>query len=79
MLFIGFSSTCTTLIPHKFVHKLGLPTLLCSWVDDFVTNRPQVVRIGDDTHHPYISHRAVCPVQPFKFANDTTGGPHIRQ
>lgn len=38
-----------TVIPQKLVHKLTglrLSTLLCSWIMDFMTNRPQNVRIG---------------------------------
>ncbi|KAI3363482.1 hypothetical protein L3Q82_012093 [Scortum barcoo] len=31
------------------LHNLGLPSSLCHWIRDFLTNRPQVVRIGDNT------------------------------
>ncbi|KAI3360304.1 hypothetical protein L3Q82_014611, partial [Scortum barcoo] len=46
------SSAFNTVIPDKLVlklHNLGLPSLLCHWIRDFLTNRPQVVRIGDNT------------------------------
>ncbi|KAI3352532.1 hypothetical protein L3Q82_005477 [Scortum barcoo] len=52
MLFVDFSSAFNTVIPDKLVlklHNLGLPSSLCHWIRDFLTNRPQVVRIGDNT------------------------------
>ncbi|KAI3368718.1 hypothetical protein L3Q82_025413 [Scortum barcoo] len=47
-----FSSAFNTVIPDKLIlklHNLGLPSSLCHWIRDFLTNRPQVVRIGDNT------------------------------
>ncbi|KAI3353126.1 hypothetical protein L3Q82_019253, partial [Scortum barcoo] len=41
-----------TTIQDKLIlklHNLGLPSSLCHWIRDFLTNRPQVVRIGDNT------------------------------
>ena len=55
MLFVDFSSAFNTVIPDKLVlklHTLGLPTSLCAWVRDFLTNRPQTVRIGHNTSSP---------------------------
>ena len=52
LLFVDFSAAFYTTIPHKLVLKLihlGLPTSLCSWILDFVSNRPQNVRVGDLT------------------------------
>ncbi|KAI3360268.1 hypothetical protein L3Q82_014582 [Scortum barcoo] len=52
MLFVDFSSAFNTVIPDKLIlklHNLGLPSSLCHWIRDFLTNRPQVVRIGDNT------------------------------
>lgn len=46
MLFIDFSSTFNTIIPQKLgvnLSGLGLNTTLCSWVLDFLTERPQSV------------------------------------
>ncbi|KAI3356988.1 hypothetical protein L3Q82_003623 [Scortum barcoo] len=45
-------SAFNTVIPDKLIlklHNLGLPSSLCHWIRDFLTNRPQVVRIGDNT------------------------------
>ena len=52
VLFVDFSAAFNITIPHKLVLKLihlGLPTSLCSWILDFVSNRPQNVRVGDLT------------------------------
>ncbi|MCI4377091.1 hypothetical protein PGIGA_G00199510 [Pangasianodon gigas] len=52
MLFIDYSSAFNTVIPHKLAHKLfalGLHPTLCDWLLDFLTGRPQSVRIGKRT------------------------------
>jgi hypothetical protein len=43
MLFIDYS-----LVFNTIVLTLGLNTCLCNWILDFVTGRPQVVRVGND-------------------------------
>ncbi|KAM7379021.1 hypothetical protein PAMP_017842 [Pampus punctatissimus] len=48
MLFIDFSSAFNTIIPSKLVSKLcdlGINTSLCNWILDFLTNRPQYVKL----------------------------------
>ncbi|KAK3539371.1 hypothetical protein QTP70_003858 [Hemibagrus guttatus] len=48
MLFIDFSSAFDTIIPQHLIEKLsllGTNTSLCSWILDFLTGRPQSVRI----------------------------------
>lgn len=50
MLFIDFSSAFNTIIPQHLTEKLnllGLNTSLCNWILDFLTGRPQSVRIGN--------------------------------
>ncbi len=50
ILFVDFSSAFNTVVPHTLVNKLRnleLTTKLCSWILDFLTNRPQNVRVGD--------------------------------
>ncbi|KAF7691443.1 hypothetical protein HF521_011740, partial [Silurus meridionalis] len=50
MLFIDFSSAFNTIIPQHPIEKLnllGLNTSLCNWILDFLTGRPQSVRIGN--------------------------------
>ena len=50
MLFIDYSSPFNTIVPTKLITKLrtlGLNTSL--WILDFLTGRPQVVRVGNNT------------------------------
>ncbi|KAI4887938.1 hypothetical protein NFI96_007034 [Prochilodus magdalenae] len=52
MLFIDFSSAFNTIIPQHLIGKLnllGLNTSLCNWIQDFLTGRPQSVRIRHNT------------------------------
>lgn len=52
MLFIDFSSAFNTIIPDILVRKLadlGLPTHTCHWIKDFLSNRPQSVKLGPHT------------------------------
>ncbi|KAI3353892.1 hypothetical protein L3Q82_005099 [Scortum barcoo] len=52
MLFLDFSSAFNTIIPQHLVGKLGLlgfSTPLCNWLLDFLTERPQSVRVSKNT------------------------------
>ncbi len=52
MPFIDFSSAFNTNIPQQLTHKLvqlGLNTSLCNWLLNFLTGRPQAVRVGINT------------------------------
>ena len=52
MLFIDYSSAFNTVLPTRLAEKLlilGLTPSLCSWVLDFLTDRPQTVRVGTRT------------------------------
>ena len=52
MLFIDYSSAFNTIVPSKLIIKLvalGLNSALCIWVLDFLTGRPQVVKVGNNT------------------------------
>ncbi len=49
MLFIDYSSAFNTIIPDILIPKLanlGLPPSTCSWIKDFLVNRPQHVKLG---------------------------------
>ncbi|XP_029938457.1 NACHT, LRR and PYD domains-containing protein 3-like [Salarias fasciatus] len=49
MLFVDFTSAFNTIIPDTLVRKLidlGLPPLTCTWIKDFLTNRPQTAKLG---------------------------------
>ena len=52
MLCIDFSSAFNTILPNILVGKLqalGINTLVCNWVLDFLSNRTQSVRLGEYT------------------------------
>ena len=52
MLFIDYSSEFNTIVPTKLITKLrtmGLNTSFCNWTLYFLTGRPQVVRVGNNT------------------------------
>ncbi len=49
LLFIDYSSAFNTIVPIKLAPKLtdlGLNSSLCDWIQDFLTGRPQVVKVG---------------------------------
>ncbi len=55
MLFIDFSSAFNTIIPQQLINKLhllGLNNSLCNWILDFLTGRPQSVRVS----HKHLEH-----------------------
>ena len=50
MLFLDYSSPFNTVPLNKLVAKLaglGLPSSTCSWILNFLTERPEVVRVGN--------------------------------
>ncbi|KAK1803853.1 hypothetical protein P4O66_003799 [Electrophorus voltai] len=50
MLFIDYSSAFNTIIPSRLTTKLedlGLHPSLCDWISNFLTDRPQSVRVGN--------------------------------
>ena len=52
MLFIDYSSAFNTIIPSRLVMKLqdiNLNPSLCRWILNFLTDRPQAVRLGQIT------------------------------
>jgi hypothetical protein len=52
MLFIDYSSAFNTIVPTMLITKLrtlGLNTSLCNWILYFLTSRPEVVRVGNNT------------------------------
>ncbi len=52
LLFIDYSSAFNTIDPIKLAVKLtdlGLNSSLCDWIQDFLTARPQVVKVGQFT------------------------------
>lgn len=49
LLFVDFSSAFNTILPDRLVSKmadLGLPHQICAWTKNFLSDRPQRVRVG---------------------------------
>ncbi|KAI4886122.1 hypothetical protein NFI96_002538 [Prochilodus magdalenae] len=64
MLFIDFSSAFNTIIPSRLIHKLstlGISSTLCSCIMDFLSCRPQCVRMGEHTS-PSLTLSTGCPL-----------------
>ncbi len=64
LLFIDYSSAFNTIVPIKLAFKLtdlGLNSSLCNWIQDFLTGRPQVEKVGQSTSNSITPqpHRAV--------------------
>ena len=74
MLFIDFSSAFNTVIPSKLITKLshlGINTSLCNWILDFLSNRPQSVRVENHTSSTLILNTGVpqgCVLSPFLYS-----------
>ncbi len=52
LLFIDYSSAFNTIVPTKLAVKLsdlGITSSLCDWIQDFLTARPQVEKVGQFT------------------------------
>ena len=52
LLFVDFSSAFNTILPDRLVTKLldlGLSHPICAWIKDFLSDRPQRVRLGPHT------------------------------
>ena len=81
MLFIDYSSAFNTIVPSKLINKLrtlGLNTTICNWILDFLTGRPQVVRVGNNTSATLILNTGApqrCVLSPLLyslFTHDST-------
>ncbi len=49
ILFVDFSSAFNTIIPNHLLPKLtqlSVPTAVCQWINSFLTDRQQLVRLG---------------------------------
>ena len=79
MLYINSSSAFKTIVPLMLITKLrtlGLNTSLCNWILNFLTGRPQVVRVGNNTSATLILNTGTpqgCVLSPllyFLFTHD---------
>lgn len=74
MLFIDYSSAFNTIVPSKLITKLrtlGLNTSHCNWIMDFLTGRPQVVRVGNNTSATLILNMGApsgCVIRPLLYS-----------
>ena len=64
----------STPVPTKLITKLrtlGLNTSLCNWILGFLTGRPQVVRVGNNTSAPLILNTGApqrCVLSPLLYS-----------
>ncbi len=52
ILFVDFSSAFNTIIPNLLLSKLtqlSIPTSVCQWINSFLTDRHQLVKLGNYT------------------------------
>jgi hypothetical protein len=79
MLLIDYSSELNTIAPSKLISKLrtlGLNTSLSNWILDFLTDRPQLIRVGSNTSTMLIFNTGApqgCVLSPllyFLFTHD---------
>uniref|UniRef100_A0A4W5R298 Reverse transcriptase domain-containing protein n=1 Tax=Hucho hucho TaxID=62062 RepID=A0A4W5R298_9TELE len=74
MLFIDYSSAFNTIVPSKLVIKLETlcrDPALCNWVLDFLTGRPQVLRVGNNFSTPLILNTGApqgCVLSPLLYS-----------
>ena len=74
MLFIDYSSAFNTIVPSMLITKLrtlGLNTSLCNWILDFLTGRPQMVRVGNNTSATLILNTGApqgCVLNPLLYS-----------
>ncbi len=74
LLFIDYSSAFKTIVPIKLAVKptdLGLNSSLCDWILDFLTGRPQVVKVGQFTSNSIplnVGASQGCVLSPLLFS-----------
>ena len=74
LLFIDYSSAFNTVVPSRLatkLHDLGLNPSMCAWILDFLTARPQVVRVGGHISHTLIHNTGVpqgCVLSPLLYS-----------
>uniref|UniRef100_A0A669BIH3 Reverse transcriptase domain-containing protein n=1 Tax=Oreochromis niloticus TaxID=8128 RepID=A0A669BIH3_ORENI len=74
MLFIDFSSAFNTIHPSQLIRKLtdlGISSLICKWLLDYLTNRPQHVRLDNRCSSTITMNTGVpqgCVMSPFLYS-----------
>ncbi|KAI3351189.1 hypothetical protein L3Q82_005610 [Scortum barcoo] len=71
---MDFSSAFNTVIPSKLITKLtdlGISSLMCNWLLDFLTSRPQHVRLDNHCSSTITINTGVpqgCVMSPFLYS-----------
>ena len=71
LLFVDYSSAFNTILTSRLFSKmscLGIPLNLCLWTKDFLTNRPQAVRMAAPFPHFDTQHRGPTGLRAEPFA-----------
>jgi hypothetical protein len=74
LLFIDYSSAFNTISPFKLYDKLtllGLNVNLCKWVLDFLLDRSQIVRVGNNYSKPLVLNTGTpqgCILSPLLYS-----------
>ncbi len=85
ILFVDFSSAFNTIIPDTLQNKLtqlSVPTSICQWINSFLTDRQQLVRLGkfsSSTRTTSTGAPQGCVLSPLLFSlytNDCTSKDH---
>ncbi len=80
VLFVDFSSAFNTIIPDTLQNKLtqlSVPTSICQWINSFLTDRQQLVRLGKFSSSTSalppltIMNSTVTAVESFRFLGNT--------
>ncbi len=81
ILFVDFSSAFNTIIPNLLLLKLtqlSVPTSICQWINSFLTDRQQLVRLGKYTPSTHIIRTGtpqgyvLSPLLFSQYTNDCT-------
>ncbi len=84
ILFVDFSSAFITIIPDTLQNKLtqiSIPTSICQWINSFLTDRQQLVRLGKlSSSTRTISTGALqgCFLSPLLFSFSTQMTAHLK-
>ncbi len=74
ILFVDFSSAFNTIIPNLLLPKLpqlSVPTSICHWINSFLTDRQQLMRLGKYTSSTRTSSTGApqgCVLSPLLFS-----------
>ncbi len=88
LLFVDFSSAFNTIIPNLLLPKLtqlSVPTSVCQWINSFLTDRQQLVRLGKYTSSTCMISTGApqgCVLSPLLFSlytnNCTSKDPSVK-